>query len=946
LEPVKVVIDQFTKNLYNFTVESNSYYALDKFVTTEIQVNTTYSYLFLSVLAVAIIFIITTISYLDLYWFMGGMLGFLLFLFSMKIEMLELFGRVDRVPMVSIFMLYGGISFIFNSYYKSVSYLVRLLVFMVITGLVGFVCYQYSSVASPFLYLANFGSLFPLWISVVFIFVIGYDNIMGFLYIVSSKKTIGSKNSLLNFIFASLLYLLNVLLLLLKKLYILELDIVYINPFLLLSISTILGIWMFKKRSEMFSSVLPFAPAGAYVYLSLALITFSGIAYAFINGNIGIIEAYERIIVYGHLFLGVVFFVYVLVNFIFLFDKKISIYEIVYQPLRMTFLAVPAIAITISIFFFLYQKKFPYNLAMSGYYTYAGDVMSYEGQYPLAFQYYQKAVSFDYPNHRANYAIAFLASSLNDKETAKGYFENALFRDPTIQSYVGLSNLYMETGELFKAMFKVQEGLLKFPENGRLYNNLAVLFLKSNMEDSAIHYFLKSKQLMEEKQQASSNILYLLAKRGLFNEADSIIATDNYPEYISFVNNKLTISNQLGKKETSSYSIHIKDSILNANTYAFLVNRNLNSLKDSAQSELDELNKFSTVSSNDAYKDNLACQVSLRNYYSGDRLAAIQEMLILNSNTVSSADYSAILGDWMLEQDQYTMAADFFKSASKSGNQNNQVNFAIASSLADQQEEALLVFYQLTNAEDSTVRSIALKWIKILSVKNIQEALSLDEMDRLHYFLVLIQKKNLNALNTLYNSFTNEQVKIYASIALCRYYWEENNNGKAKEVFALVKNGEKLNGYVEKERNYMALLLSTTEKDLNYLKEKSKIIPLNSDRELLRDYFMAVSYELEGNNKEAISYYLKTLKGAPFVEFAVARSVSYLSKHGKQTEAYNYLVDILQINSSSSMQKAYLELCIEMTLISYAESTLHDLKPNLTKAEYLEYQERLLKIQN
>jgi hypothetical protein len=949
LEPVKVVIDQFAKNLFNFTVESDSYYALDKFVSSEVKASTFYAYLFLGLVILGVLFVVTTFSYLDLYWFMGGMLCFLLFLFSMKIEMLELFGRVDRIPMVSIFLLYGGLSYVFNTYYKSASYLFRLLSFLFLTVLVGLVIYKYSTVATPFLYLANFGSLFPVMITVVLVLLVGYDIIKGFLYVVSSRKTVGSKNAVLNFIFASLLYLVNVLLLLLKKLYILELDIIYLNPFVLLIVSSILGIWMFKKRSEMFSSVLPFVPAGAFVYLSLVIISFSGAAYAFINGNIGMIEAYERIIIYGHLFIGFVFFIYVLVNFIFLFDKNISVYEIVYQPVRMTFLAVPAIAITVSVFFFLYQKKYPYHLAMSGYYTYAGDVMVYEGQYPLAFQYYRKAVSFDYPNHRANYSIAALSAALQDKETAKGYFENALFRDPSVQSYIGLSNAYMETGELFKALFQIQEGLKKFPEDGRLYNNLAVLFHKSNLADSSIHYFLKSKQLMEDKRVASSNILYLLAKKNLFEEADSIMETENYPDHISFVNNKLAIDNQLGKKTTIPFDASIiKDSLLNANTYAYLVNSNLNALKDTNHVVCDKIDTLLNVAANDAYKDNLICQSALKKYYSGNRLGAILEMQVLNNNATSSSsfEYSTILGKWMLEEDLYTASAGFFQSASKGGNLNTQLNYTIAAALAGQNESALFVLNQLVNSPDKNISALSARLIKILSVKNGNEALLLDEPERLQYFLLFLKKMSPDLSDKIYKSFTNEQVKVYAASALSRFYLERNNVTKAGQVFASISAIQQLNVFAEGEKNYTALLLMTEKKDGRFLAENSRTLKLNSDKELLRDFFIAAGYEYQGDSSKACEYYVKTLTSAPFMEVAVSKAVNYLSAKGQQQTAYNYLVDILQSNSSVQMKKTYLALCLDMGLISYAESTLADLKGQITSLEYSNYQDRLIRIQN
>lgn len=949
LEPIKVVIDQFAKNLFNFTVESDSYYALDKFVSSEVKSNVVYAYLFLGVVVLCVLFIITTFSYLDLYWFMGGMLCFLLFLFSMEIEMLELFGRVDRIPMVSIFLMYGGLSCLFNAYYKSASYLFRLLSFLFLTVLVGLVIYKYSSVATPFLYLANFGSLFPLMITIVLLLLVGYDVIKGFLYVVSSRKTVGSKNAVLNFVFASLLYLVNVLLLLLKKLYILELDIIYFNSFLLLVISSLLGIWMFKKRSEMFPSVLPFAPAGAFVYISLVIISFAGAAYAFINGNIGMIEAYERIIIYGHLFLGFVFFIYVLVNFISSFDKNIFVYEIIYQPGRMPFVAVPAIAITISVFFFLSQRKYPYHLAMAGYYTYAGDVMVYEGQYPLAFQYYRQAVLFDYPNHRANYSIAALSASLQDKETAKGYFENALFRDPTVQSYIGLSNAYMETGELFKALFQIQEGLKRFPDDGRLYNNLGVLFHKSNLADSSIHYFLKSKKIMEDKRVATSNILYLLAKKNLFTEADSIMEKENYPDYISFVNNNLTINNQLGRRTTIPFNAAvIKDSLLNANTYVYLVNGNVNALKDTSSVVAEKIGTLLNVAANDTYKDNLICQSALKKYYAGNRLGAILEMQVLNNNATSSSsfEYSTILGKWMLEEDLYAASADFFRSASKGGNVNTQLNYTIASALAGQYESALFVLNQLVNSPDKNISTLSVRLIKLLSVKNVNEALLLDEPERLQYFLLSVKKMSTEQSDKLYKSFTNEQVKVYAASALARFYMERNDVAKASQIFASISTLQQLNVFAEGERNYTALLLMTEMKDCKFLTENSRTLKLNSDKELLRDFFIAAMYECQGDSAKACEYYTKTLTSAPFMERAVSKAVNYLSAKGQQQTAYNYLVDILQSNSSVQMKKTYLELCLDMDLISYAESTLADLKGQITTLEYSKYQDKLIGIQN
>ena len=946
IEPVKVVIDQFARNLMNFTVESESYYALDKFVSAEILVNTYYSYFYLFFIILGVLFILTTFSFLDLYWYMAGMLLFLCFLFNLKIDLLQLFGSIGHLPTIALFLVYSGISFLFNSFYKSVTYLIRFCSFLVLTIIVSFIIQHYSEVATPFLYLANFGSMFPLWITVIFILVIGYDIIKGLLYVVSSKNTAGSKNSLLNFFFASLLYLINVFLLLMKKMYVFDLGIIYLNPFLLLCVSSVLGIWMFKKRSELFSSVLPFAPAGAFVYISLAIISLSGASYALLNGNIGMVNSYEYIIIYGHMFLGFIFLIYVLVNFLKLFDKNVSIYEIVYQPVKLTFWAVPAFSITIAAMFLLYQKKYPYNLALSGYYTNAGDVMVYERQYPLAFEYYNEAISYDYPNHRANYSIAALASTLDDKETAKGYFENALLRDPSVQSYIGLSNNYVETGELFKALFQVQEGLKKFPEDGRLYNNLGVLYHKINLEDSSAYCFFKAKTLLTKRQVATSNILYLLAKRNLFEEADSIIQVENYVENISFQNNKLAILNQLGRRSKDSFiESFVKDSVLNANTYAYLVNSNINSLKDTSLNVADRILTVKNCASNESYKDQLTCQLALKKYYTGNRFAAIQDMTLLNATSSSKEIYSTLLGYWMFEQEQNKSASDYFKVASEGGNGNTQLNYVLTALLSNQKEDALFILYQLTNSSDKNIVNISNKLISSVVVKSEANAIELNESDRLQYFLIAIKNNSIDHLEQLYKSFTNDQAKVYAGCALCRLYIDRNELEKALSIYSSIKVIQQLNPYALGERNYTQLLLNVELKDVKFLSENATVLKLNSDKELLRSYFKAVSFEFTGDSIQANQFYLKSLSEAPYVDEVVLKAVNYLSKHGQQQLAYNYLVEIVQNNPTISTQKAYLELCLDMYFTNYAESTLEALKGQISASDYAQYQQRLIENQ-
>jgi len=942
LEPVKVVVNQFAKNLFNFTTEAESYYALDKFVTTEVRSNIQYTYIYMSVLMLAVVVVLAIFSYLELYWFMGSMLLFLLFLFSLKLELIEFFGRIDRLTTVAIFLVFSGVCYFFNAFYKSATLALRVIAFLLITVLAGILIEKFSNVDAPFLYMANFGSMFPLCVAILFVLIVGHDIVKGFLFLVSSSKTVGSKNALLNFVFASLLYLVNLLLLLLKKLHALNLDIVYLNPFLLLTISSVIGIWMFRKRTEMFSSVLPFVPAGAYVYLSLAIITFSGISYALINGNIGMVEAYERIIIFGHLFLGFIFAIYVIINFGAFFGQKVSIYENVYKPTRLTYLIVPTLAIAITTFFFLYQRKYPYHLALSGYYSFAGDVMVHESQYPMAFQYYREAVLYDHSNHRANYAIASLSCFLGEKNIAKGYYENALQRDPTVQSYIGLSNAYFESGELFKALFQLKDGLVKFPDDPRLYNNLGVLFHKLNIADSSIHYFLKSKSSIKEKEVPTSNVLYLLAKKNLFSDADSIMSNETFPSSISYLNNKLSISNQLGKRVDESFNRKmIPDSLLNANTFAYLVNFNLNALKDTSKLISDHLLYFSEVSSNQHFIEKLKLQLALKKYYSGNKLEAFNDVFLLESNASSTEyQYSSILGKWFLEEEKYEQAADFFQKASKGGNLFDQINYTIAAAHSGKKDDALFVLNQIVKSPNQDINKLAENLISILSVKNINEVFKLKESERLQFLLIHLTKMNEEQLRSIYNSFENEQAKVYASSAISQLFVSKDKLNLADEILASVRAVPNMNVFATGELNYAELILKTKIKDTDFLIKNVASIPLNADKEMMRSYFIAKTYEYTGDTLNASYYFLKSLSESPYIEFSVSEAIAYLSAHRKEREAYSKLIDILSNYHSTELLKTYAHLCMDMGYMSYAESTIAELNEKLSSNDINELKSR------
>ena len=80
----------------------------------------------------------------------------------------------------------------------------------------------------------------------------------------------------------------------------------YISPVVIYTISLILGIWSFARRTEAF---LPFREIGAWLYVGLGLVTTTVMSFALFTHNNSFIEVFEDAVVYSQLCIGTLFVV-------------------------------------------------------------------------------------------------------------------------------------------------------------------------------------------------------------------------------------------------------------------------------------------------------------------------------------------------------------------------------------------------------------------------------------------------------------------------------------------------------------------------------------------------------------------------------------------------------------------------------------------------------------
>ncbi|HEX8549074.1 MAG TPA: hypothetical protein VF691_19060, partial [Cytophagaceae bacterium] len=442
LSPFSLKIDEFTKGPISYKVEVETYLINETFKASEIKINQSPAILHLLLVFSSLCLLLTILSFLKRSWYIIGMAAFILFIVLLKLELLTVFNFGQEFTIV-VLILVCGLSYYFHAFNENVPFIPRLLSFAGCFAAIAMAISFGSKIEAPFLYLANFGVVGPIVLSLLFIIIIGYEVVGAFLFISTAGKNLEKKNRLLNFTIITFLYFANLILLLLKKKNYIEWDILYLNMFLLLFISFLIGIWGYKKRSITFRDTLPFSPYGALFYLSLAILTFSTIAYSFATGNDPLTECFEYSILYSHLCLGFIFFCYVGFNFMHLFNKNLSIYEVVYQPMRMPLFMVRGVGCAAILALFLYSNSFPFYLGLAGYYNGCGDVYTYNNDLLMAKQYYRSGVQFEFQNHRSNYSLASLADLENNKEVAQEYYTATLFKNPSEYSVVNLSNFYL-----------------------------------------------------------------------------------------------------------------------------------------------------------------------------------------------------------------------------------------------------------------------------------------------------------------------------------------------------------------------------------------------------------------------------------------------------------------------------------------------------------------------
>ncbi len=334
-EPVKVEVNSFKKGLFQFSTWVDNYVLIQRMQGSGLKVNITAAWIILIQLLIGITLSLTLISTLPRFWYLLGMIVFILFMVNMRMENLAVFGLFDKTALIISFAIFLPGSYYFHAINPNKDLFGRLAGFAGLTAIFGIIIALFSQASNPVLYLVNYGIFGPLLITLAFILMISHEIVNGFLYLITYGNNPSSKHSFRHFIIISGIYLTNLLLLYLDETHMTNWGITYLNPFLLLLISTLVGIWGLKRRSEILKGISNNFSHLSIFYLTIAIISWGTISYFMATGNDPILEVVKDTIIYGHLGFGFIFFIYIISNFTGLLNQNHQVYRVVYKPQTM-----------------------------------------------------------------------------------------------------------------------------------------------------------------------------------------------------------------------------------------------------------------------------------------------------------------------------------------------------------------------------------------------------------------------------------------------------------------------------------------------------------------------------------------------------------------------------------------------------------------------------------
>lgn len=914
---INVDVHTFRLGPFQINVPAESYVVLEHFRGSSLSPNTTASYVSLVILAIAFTMMIAVVSTFEKFWYFFGMSLLIMLLISLRFEVLGLFGIYKLAVPAVIILLYAGPSLYFSSFRPETSFLVRLITFQTITIALAATIWFFSKEAFPFFHLCLTSLPANLIIALLFIILVGHDIVAGFVYVVGQ----GSK-SLQHLLLISTIYLVNVFIAALHDLDVIEWDFVYINAYLLLSISALIGIWGYRSREALYGNIMPFYPFGALLFLAVGAVCFSGIAQLLANFNDPGLKIIREIILFVHAGYGLMFLLYLISNYGDLLAKDRSPYKVLYTPLRMPYFSYRLAGLIATLAFVIYGNFRDYlSHGMAAFYNVAGDLHSMMDNQSYAESFYLLSSRQGFENYRASYVLANMkASRLNIKD-AHYYYELAAQKGGTEYALTNAGNVYLWTNEFAEATEKYREGLAQLPGSTFLANNAGIAYVKRHLRDSAAYFFNAARNKDVTRNTAEMNFFALAASEGVPLKMDSLLKAFK-------TSSPGTISNALAAATAMRIPFEfdidpLANEKLNLETATLLNNYILHNAKQVDTVFLERAFAIASAPENESYSEALKAALAYGYYHQGNisrAMGILSEQVFLSQSYQGNFNY--IMGLWALEQDNPDKASTFFSYADTQDFKEARFYNAIALTEAGRRRTALAAWDSLGQTGSEAQQIIAASIRKILTLPE-SEIPALSDAEKYQFCRYRIMFSDTTLFNRISETFQDSNYKALALLDMSRKLFEAGFTVPAIRQYQRIA-GLRLTDkqLYDNIRHFELRMLASRGEVRELALQINDGITFGPERNLEKIWYTALIAEVNGDSVTAEKNYAILATYNPYFEEGILAAYRYYRNKGEDgLYPYTILAEAIQLNDNSlRLLRAYHEEALRVGLTEYAEN--------------------------
>lgn len=915
---IETPVHEFRLGPFQLNIPGESYVIFEYLQGSDIHHNTLASYIFLAVLIFSSLVILTLITTLKRFWYFLGMGLFILFVFALRLEVLLVFGvRGYTVPIV-VLVLFISLSFYFKSFRSAADFGTRLLSFSLLAFVCALVLIFFSEIPYPMLHLVVTAYLPAMILSVLFIIMVAHEILVSFIYISSQ----GSSGSLRHFSIISFIYLANVFITCLHEMNVVQWNFLYINLYLLLTISALLGLWGFKLREPLYASILSFTPMGAFFYVAFGAICMITISQLLGNGNDAALKIMRDIIIYSHTAYGIIFLTYIFSNFMVMMASNLPVYKLLYKPNRMPFFTFRLAGLIAMLAFVFYSdwRQYVYH-GMAGLYNYVGDLYILQDNEILGQSFYEESRRYAFQNHRANYALGNMKSERINFEEAHYNYSLANARRPTEFSLVNQGNLYLWEKEYFPAIQSYRGGREMMPSSPALANNLGFAYGKIHSLDSATYFINEARQHDLTKNSAEGNFLAVAAAEYLPIRTDSVVKIFGNRSPI-VISNALALATLFDQKMETPLD-PLAEENLDLYSATLLNNYTIRNAQNLDTVFTRRVNDIASDSMNYEYSEALKATLAHAYYHQGNVTRALQVLAELAYITHDyRGKYNYIMGLWALDQGNPEIASSYFVHAETAEYKDSRFYNAIALTEAGKIFEAFAAWDSISRKGDLNEKQIATRIQQVLMM-NTSQAIRLDDPEKYQYCRYKIGLSDTAFFSRISNTFNSADYKAQALLDMVKKQFKAGHLVTAIRYLNQISGLELTDQNLYQDVRHTELLMLAWRGELSLLAEQiNKGVEFQPERELEKMLYTALLSEASGDLVKARKNYALLGTWNPYFEEGIIFAANFFRKHdADRLAAYTILVEAIQVNYNSyRLLNAYAEEAERLGFEEYAAS--------------------------